>query len=120
MIKIVQKNEYTAMASFFSIEMGMISGGKVSFKGLFVISEFRVKEIVRHLGIGRKLLNFLIIQAKERGGKRIEVSPVSAPYDGDCPIDPVTLYIIYEHLGFTLVNPEADRTKAGNKMFMVI
>lgn len=86
----------------------------------YQIEFFRVREEERNKGIGSKLLNYIVNEAKKCGCKRLVVYPNSESYEGDKIIEPQCLYTIYEHLGFKLEDSRADRTRPNNKMILKI
>ena len=86
----------------------------------FRIDSFGVEEKHRQKGVGRKLVEAMIVEAKRLGGSKIIVYPNPESYSDEEPLDIETLYKIYENLGFTLDNPAANLRLRNNKMIMCI
>ena len=82
----------------------------------FRIDSFGVEEKYRKKGVGRKLLEAVIAEAKRIGGNTIIVYPSPECYADEKPLDIEVLYKIYEKLGFTLNDSTADYKKRDNKM----
>lgn len=82
------------------------------------IDSFGVEEKYRRAGVGKKLIEAMIAEAKRIGGKEIIVYPNPECYADEEPLDIKMLYKIYEALGFVLDNPDADTSRRDNKMTM--
>ena len=88
--------------------------------GYLRIDSFGVEEKYRRKGVGKKLIEAMIAEAKRIGGKEIIVYPSPECYANEKPLDIKTLYKIYEALGFVLDNPNADISRRNNKMTMQV
>ena len=84
----------------------------------FRIDSFGVEEKYRQKGVGRKLIESMIVEAKQIGGNAIIVYPSPECYADEEPMGIEVLYRVYEKLGFTLDSPTADYKKRDNKMTM--
>lgn len=86
----------------------------------YQVDYFLVKQNERGRGWGRKLMELMVREVAEAGGKELKVYPKSEPYDGDSFVLPEHLYMIYEHLGFWLVEEKADRRQPNHEMILKI
>lgn len=105
---------------FHKREIGVITMLAQPDSNYYRLDQFRVKEKVRNRGLGRKLLTKMIEEIRRAGGTSLIVYPNSEPYPGDTEVESEKLYKIYEHLGFALEDPQADRSRPNNKMIMMI
>lgn len=107
--------EVTAYSGIIKrVEIGAIHAREVN--DYVQIDGFRVKEGFRGKGIGKRLLEKLVEQAKECENYKMIVFPISDPYPGETIIEPKKLYKIYEKMGFKLENQDEDTSRPGQKM----
>ena len=84
----------------------------------YSVKLFKVKQVIRNQGVGRKLMDCMVEEVQKTGGNQIVVFPKSDPYKGEEEVKPQLLYEIYERLGFRMTEPMVDRTKPNNEMTM--
>ena len=116
----MRRTSATAHTRITNKEIGhicMIADADANF---FRIDSFGVEEKHRQKGVGRKLVEAMIVEAKKLGGSKIIVYPNPECYSDEEPLDVEMLYIIYGKLGFTLDNPGANTRIRDNKMIMEI
>lgn len=82
---------------------------------------YLVKPNERKKEIGKELLQYVVQFAKASNISKIWVEPIPfAEQENDCKLPLGFVYAIYEHLGFQFANPNADRKKEGNKMYLSV
>ena len=90
-------------------------------ENILTITWFLVKPNERKKGIGKELLQYVVQFAKASNISKIWVIPTPfAEQENDCKLPLEFVYAIYEHLGFQFANPNADRKKEGNKMYLSV
>ena len=82
----------------------------------FQVQQLQVKEKFRNQGIAKNMFTDVEKMLDKSSGNYIYVRPNSEPYEGESPIDTVTLYTIYEALDFHLDNPNTLRSDANHLM----
>ena len=90
-------------------------------ENILTITWFLVKPNERKKEIGKELLQYVVQFAKASNISKIWVAPIPfAEQENDCKLPLGFVYAIYEHLGFQFANPNADRKKEGNKMYLSV
>ncbi len=108
--------EAVAYKDFFrKREIGRIG---MAVEGEYEIKYFRVREAVRHQGIGKKLMDKMVQEVIKDGGTSLSVYPHSELYEGETYIKNELLYKIYKELGFEFVKKNVDMNSSNNKMIM--
>lgn len=90
----------------------------MAVEGEYEIKYFRVREAVRHQGIGKKLMDKMVQEVIKDGGTSLSVYPHSELYEGETYIKNELLYKIYKELGFEFVKKNVDMNSSNNKMIM--
>lgn len=100
-ISVGNRIELTAYSGYLiGKEVGVVVLIRNGRENRYRVDTFLVRARVRRHGIGRKLMETAINEAKKMGATSVFVYPSPFGYEGDPELKITELWEIYQHLGF--------------------